>query len=194
MTIQTKLFMEFIMKKGVLVLLMLAAVLAACTKDESDFESRIENGQLVLIEYTGNGGDVVIPSRLQGKPVAVIGDAAFREKHLTSVTIPKSVTTIGDGAFLNNQLASVTIPNSVTTIGLGAFADNQLTNVTIPNSVTTIAYGAFLGNQLNRVTIGANVEVNDVAFDNELSDYYDRNGKKAGTYTRNGNGWNYTAR
>jgi hypothetical protein len=52
MTIQTKLFKEFIMKKGILVLLTLAAVLAACAKDESDFESRIENGQLVLIEYT----------------------------------------------------------------------------------------------------------------------------------------------
>jgi hypothetical protein len=228
------------MKKGILVLLMLAAVLAACAKDESDFESRIENGQLVLIEYTGNGGDVIIPSRLQGKPVAVIGDEVFREKHLTNITIPKSVTTIGEWAFSGNQLTSVTlgnslttiedhafrgnkltsvtipksvvdiggyafsgnkltsviIPDSVTTIGNSAFWGSQLTSVTIPNSVTSIGELAFRDNQLTSVTIGANVEVGDNAFgnDNGLPPYYNNNGKKAGTYTYDGNGWNYKAR
>jgi hypothetical protein len=223
------------MKKGILVLLMLAAVLAACAKNERDFESRIENGQLVLIGYTGNGGDVVIPSRLQGKPVAVIGNEAFREKHLTNITIPKSVTsigeyafaenslisitipdsvtTIGDFAFGDNQLTSLTIPKSVTAIGEGVFYDNQLTSVTIPDSVTTIGNGAFGMNQITSVTIGANVDIGQVHYnsntnfsflmnvsdnsafrDIKLYECYNDNGKKAGTYTLNGNDWNYTAR
>lgn len=57
----------------------------------SDFQ--IENGELV--EYTGKGGDVVIPDS-----VTSIGDRAFYDCHrLTSISIPDSVTSIGDNAF-----------------------------------------------------------------------------------------------
>jgi hypothetical protein len=153
-----------------------------------------------------------------GKKVESIGSSAFSRNQLTSVTIPNSVTSIGrtafagnqltcviipnsvvtivDVAFYGNKLTSITIPNSVTSIGDSAFNDNQLTSVTIPDSVTTIGSWAFGNNKLTSVTIGANVEVGDNAFgsDNGLPPYYNNNGKKAGTYTYDGNGWNYKAR
>ena len=55
--------------------------------------------------------------------VTEIGEYAFYEFPLTSITIPNSVTEIGDGAFMDcSSLTSISIPNSVTTIGDGAFA------------------------------------------------------------------------
>jgi uncharacterized repeat protein (TIGR02543 family) len=101
--------------------------------------------------------------------VTTIGNDAFQNNLLTSVTIPNSVTTIGNFAFAFNLLASVTIPNSVTTIGSGAFRNNLLTSVTIPNSVTTIGNFAFAVNLLASVTIPNSVTtISDSAFNNNL--------------------------
>ena len=72
-----------------------------------------------------------------------IGNRAFSDNQLTSVTIPNSVTSIGSEAFFDNKLTSVTIGNGVTSIGSEAFSNNQLTNVTIGNGVTSIGGGAF---------------------------------------------------
>jgi len=99
------------------------------------------------------GVDVVIPTTIGGIPVEHIGDQAFQNKGLTSVTIPDSVTTVGRYAFSYNQLAEVNIPDSVTTIGYGAFAENQLTSLILGNSVTTIGGHAFYNNQLTSVNI-----------------------------------------
>jgi len=156
-------------------------------------------------------------------PVGVtsIGGDAFRNNQLTSVTIPSSVTTIGDWAFSNNRLTSVTIPNSVTSIGNGAFSGNRLTSVSIPNSVTSIGFNVFSGNQLTsiaipdsvihisnsafdnnplmRITMPANVYLNGEAFggryNRNFDRFYERNGRKAGTYTRpdtNSTRWSYS--
>ncbi|MCX5972798.1 MAG: leucine-rich repeat domain-containing protein [Chloroflexi bacterium] len=130
-------------------------------------------------EYIGNDGaatvtgctvtcpaTLVIPDTLGGNSVTSIGNYAFYNNALTSVTIPNSVTTIGDFAFEANALTSVTIPNSVTSIGTGAFYNNALTSVTIGNSVTSIGYGAFSSNALTSVTIGSSVTtIGDYAFD-----------------------------
>ena len=57
--------------------------------------------------------------------------------------IHNTVKIIGDYAFYDNQLQTVTIPNSVTSIGNIAFGENQLTSITIPDSVTSIGWSAF---------------------------------------------------
>ena len=105
----------------------------------SDFQ--IENG--VLVKYTGNGGDVVVPDG-----VTSIGNEAFYEcSSLTSVTIPDGVMSIEDDAFRYcENLTSVTISDSVTSIGDRAFSScSSLSSVTIPDSVTSIGDGAFSG-------------------------------------------------
>ena len=96
---------------------------------------------------------IAIPATIRGVAVKSIGNDAFKQKSLTSVTLPNSVTSIGNRAFESNKLTSVTIPNSVTSIGLSAFSYNQLTSVTLPNSVRSIGTQAFSHNQLTSVTI-----------------------------------------
>jgi hypothetical protein len=61
--------------------------------------------------------------------VTDIGDFAFADNVLTSLTFPDSITRIGYSAFLNNQLTNVAIPFNVISIGDSAFKLNKLTNV-----------------------------------------------------------------
>ena len=104
------------------------------------------------------GKNVVIPAKIDGKPVTSIGSLAFYHNQLTGVVIPDSVKSIGNRTFSNNQLTSVVIPGSVTSIGDSAFYDNQLTSVVIPDSVTSIGNRAFYKNQLTSVVIPGSVK------------------------------------
>ena len=71
--------------------------------------------------------------------VATIGDHAFAECDLISVTIPESVTSIGASAFyFTRKLDTLTIPESVRAIGNNAFAGCGLTTLTIPGNITKI--------------------------------------------------------
>ncbi|MEK4664027.1 S-layer homology domain-containing protein [Priestia sp. FSL H7-0729] len=128
------------------------------------------DGTATITGFTGNELVVDIPRMLDTHEVTHIGREVFKNKQLTSVTIPDSVTHIGSNAFYKNQFTSVTIPDSVISIGSNAFADNRLTHVTIPESVTTIDYLAFSYNKLTSITIPSQVTyIGQMAFmKNEL--------------------------
>ena len=115
--------------------------------------------------------------------VVKIGDIAFYERLITSVTIPNTVTEIGNSAFENTRLVSLTIPDSVRIIGDTAFLYTKLTSldlgngvtsigvysfgeidagvdldVVIPDSVTTLSSNAFGQSRLGHVVIGDGLE------------------------------------
>jgi len=90
-----------------------------------------------------------------------IGNAAFRDTGLTSVTIPASVTSFGYEAFMGcSALTSVTLESGLTTIGNAAFRSCiALTSVTLESGLTTIGEFAFRDTGLTSVSIPASVIV-----------------------------------
>lgn len=90
-----------------------------------------------------------------------IGDYAFRNSGLTSVTIPPYTASMGDAVFLDcSKLESVTMPGgSLTTIPNSTFAQCvKLNNVVIPATVQTIGWFAFENCiALTNISIGSNV-------------------------------------
>ena len=85
-----------------------------------------------LLKYNGCDKDIIIPAEINGVPVTSIGNKAFFNNRLTSVTIPSLVTSIGHCAFYNNLLTSVIIPDSVVSIEWGAFTSNILISIALP--------------------------------------------------------------
>ena len=118
-----------------------------------------------LIEYTGDGGDIIIPDG-----VKEIGWAFKKCTSLTGVTIPGSVKKIGWSAFEGcSNLKNVSIlDGSLEEIGVEAFKKcTSLTDVTIPGSVKKIDERAFSGcSNLKNVSIldGSLEEIGKEAF------------------------------
>jgi type II secretory pathway pseudopilin PulG len=149
--------------------------------------------------------EVTIPNS-----VTTIGEDAFRNCKLTSLTLGTGIRQIGGGAFRDNRLATLSIPNGITLIGYNAFNGNPLATLVIPASLATwegerqSAFGMtalvttrglrddVFGNTagLTRITLPANMHDNNlVEFGSDIGNYYISQGKRAGTYVKNGPVW-----
>ncbi|MEQ8175962.1 MAG: leucine-rich repeat protein [Syntrophomonadaceae bacterium] len=111
----------------------------------------------MITAYSGTGGDITIPTEVNGVFVTGIGDGVFQlNKTITSVYIQAGVKSIGNMAFFGcSNLTSCTLPDGLITIGNNAFCGcTSLNNVTIPNSVTDIGSAAFSScKSMNNLTI-----------------------------------------
>ena len=114
-----------------------------------------KNMETIVFFPNGRTGMYEIP-----EGVINIGEHAFADCGLTTVTIPSSVTCIGKAAFnCCLGLTNVMIPSNVTTIGQSAFHGcSSLTSVTIPEGVIRIEPYTFGGcSGLASVTISESV-------------------------------------
>lgn len=92
------------------------------TESEPDFEYIKENGGITITKYNGTQTNVRIPQNLEQLPVLKIGESAFADTKVKSVTLPSSCTEIEWFAFYGcYALSTVYIPESVSIIGYGAF-------------------------------------------------------------------------
>ncbi|MBQ7454855.1 MAG: leucine-rich repeat protein, partial [Clostridia bacterium] len=154
--------------------------------------SLLADGTAQIEYYTGEGGEVAVPSELDGHAVTSIGHMAFYGRiKVNSVSLPEGVKTIGEYAFCQcENLAKITLPAGLGTIAYRAFerclslteialpaglesiayeafADcDSLTEIVLPEGLTELGEGAFEGcNALARVTLPESLEtIGELAF------------------------------
>lgn len=100
--------------------------------------------------------------------VTRIGDYAFSDVSIRSVTFSSSVTEVGDYAFVDKfKLESVDFNDGLQSIGNSAFSGcGMLTEISIPESVTEIGAFAFAFCDLQSLTVPGSVEsIGDCAFE-----------------------------
>ena len=115
---------KFLKILGILFVVICAVALMQTTAfadSDGDYVYTLYYNGVKITNYTGPGGDVVIPSTLGGNPVLYIDNGTFGNYNITSITIPEGVTNIGTNAFINSSLQSVIIPSTVTDISSNAF-------------------------------------------------------------------------
>ncbi|MDD6021779.1 MAG: fibronectin type III domain-containing protein [Oscillospiraceae bacterium] len=90
----------------------------------------IDGKSAEVYKYDGGGGNVVIPSKVNGATVTSVGNYAFAEeygkteasKRITGVSLPETVRSVGKGAFMEcSSLKYIDLPMSVTTLGDAVF-------------------------------------------------------------------------
>lgn len=113
-----------------------------------DFAYTVEAGEVTITGYTGPIADVVVPAKIDGLPVTVIGSSAFQCSEISGITLPSSITTIKSDAFGDcHSLTSIVLREGLTTVESSAFAYCELlTTIILPNSLVTIGDSAFYRN------------------------------------------------
>lgn len=110
-----------------------------------------ENGEAVLLKYTGYNTYVVLPKTvgfvgINYGVVTELGADVFSGTYAQKVIIPDTLKRIGNYAFRNSDVSVVEIPESVTEIGNGAFYGcASLEALELPESVTDIGIKVFQG-------------------------------------------------
>jgi hypothetical protein len=108
---------------------------------EGDYVFANLNGELNLIAYTGEGGELTLPVKDGGYKIY---KNFMRGGEVTKLTIPDCVTEIGAYAFEKTPVQEVVIGNGVKVIGDHAFGGaSNLSLITLGSSVETIKTHAF---------------------------------------------------
>jgi hypothetical protein len=113
----------------------------------AQFDFTTNNGSLTLSAYTSFGLVAVIPASTNNLPVTAIGDLAFAEADVASVSIPAGVTNIGTDVFRHcASLTNVTFQSGVRSISGSAFMGcSSLQQIALPDTLTTLGSFVFYG-------------------------------------------------
>lgn len=120
---------------------------------QAQFIYTTNNGAVTIAQYTGAGGDVVIPDTVGALPVTTVATTAFYQvSALTSVKFGTNVSSIAPNAISEcPNITAVTIPASVTNIGSGPMIDcKSLITISVAsaNAHYTNVSSALLNKQL----------------------------------------------
>ena len=95
-----------------------------------------------VIYYTSSDGNVVAPYNPSAFGASILSNEYLDGQGM--ITFDGNVTLIGEGAFCDDRLTSISIPEGVKSLGDRAFAAcSSLTSIRIPDSVTSLGNGVF---------------------------------------------------
>ena len=119
-----------------------------------------------------SNGTLVFPriKTKHGNYVSRIGDNAFKNLAIKTVSFPSSITEIGPQAFYNNEISNLTLPDTITEIGYGAFSNNRIKKLKLSEKLKEILGFTFANNYLDEVVLPDGlVKINYNAFENNIS-------------------------
>ena len=105
-----------------------------------------DDGKLEIVSYAGTDSKITIPTSIDSRSVASIGEGAFRgNTAISTVKLGAMIRVIGDSAFEScASLQEITWGSFVTDIGKSAFRGcYSLESIELPSTVTSIGEGAF---------------------------------------------------
>ena len=104
-----------------------------------------DDGRLEIVSYSGSSSDVVIPSAIDSRSVASIGEGAFLGNKMKTLKLGTFVTEIKDSAFHScTSLETVTWSSALTSIDKYAFyMCVALKSADLPSTVSFIGEAAF---------------------------------------------------
>lgn len=118
-----------------------------CTLISGDWSCEVtQEGNAVLLEYTGQEARVEIPAQIQGHPLIGIANDAFHgNDFLEEVTVPEGVEFISGFAFAQcNSLRRVHLPDSLMHLASGVFCEcTDLEEINLPPSIELLQMCTF---------------------------------------------------
>ena len=131
---------------------------------ETDYE--VQNG--VIVAYKGTSTELTIPKIVNTETVTAVGEYAFSNSNIVSVTLPNTITTIEDYAFYNCRSLETIYAPSVKTIGISSFKNcyrlKNVTNDYFPKLEYIDLYGFENCYSLNSIDLTSLVEIDSNAF------------------------------
>lgn len=152
-----------------------AADAAETVKDGITYKVYSDHAEVIKADEELSG-KIVIPDKIEGKPVTVIGDEAFRNEDVLlrelEITLPDTIEKIGASAFKACNLVNFRMPAELRVIGDKAFFNCRLGDVSFPDKLESIGERAFyyatLGEELtfpsSLVTIGESAFAENMTF------------------------------
>ncbi len=166
------------MKKRKLIILGVFLILIMCmftvvsnAADTDDFVYTVEDGCAVITDYKGAGGDVIIPSTLDGYKVSRIGNGAFfGVDTISAVTVSDGISHIDESAFSRVSATQIILPDSLVSIGDYAFENTEeLESIVLPDSIITLGDSIFYGSGIKKITLPSELEsIPDNTFNNSM--------------------------
>ena len=133
------------MKRLILLLVLSLMILTVPTGIFAESTYELDTGTGFLQNWTA-GGDVILPSELDGTPLKGIASRAFRNRaDIQSLVIPEPVESLGYQAtdYLQN-LTSLTLPQTLTAINdQNVYSCHALEQIVIPERVACIGKDCF---------------------------------------------------